>query len=59
MVVEIIVIAAIVLIIGGALFYIIKAKKSEKKCIGCPYSSSCAKYSSCGCCDEISFREEK
>ena len=31
-----IVIAVIVLIIGAASAYIIKAKKSGKKCIGCP-----------------------
>ncbi len=29
-------IGIIALIIGGAVFYIIKAKKSGKKCIGCP-----------------------
>ncbi len=40
--VDIIVIAAIVLIVGAALAYIIKAKKSGKKCIGCPDSCSCA-----------------
>lgn len=39
---EIIAIAAIVLIIGGALVYIIKAKKSGKKCIGCPDGCSCS-----------------
>ena len=43
---KIIAIAAILLIIGGAVAYIIKSKKSGKKCIGCPYSSSC---SSCTC----------
>lgn len=38
---DIIAIVAIVLIIGGAVAYIIKAKKSGKKCIGCPDSCSC------------------
>lgn len=38
---QIIAIVAIVLIIGGALFYIIKAKKSGRKCIGCPDGCSC------------------
>ena len=28
-----------VLIVGGAVFYIIRAKKSGAKCIGCPVSS--------------------
>ena len=36
-----IVVAVIVLIVGGALAYIIKAKKSGKRCIGCPDSGSC------------------
>ena len=35
-------IAVIALIVGGALFYIIRAKKKGKKCIGCPYADSCA-----------------
>ena len=39
---EIIAIAAIALIIGGAVFYIIKAKKSGRKCIGCPNGGSCS-----------------
>ena len=43
---EIIAIALVVLIIGGAVAYIVKAKKSGKKCIGCPYSDSC-----CGKCE--------
>lgn len=47
---EIIAIAAIVLIIGGASAYIIKAKKSGKKCIGCPHSCSCSSCSSCCSC---------
>ena len=40
-------IIAVVLIIGGAVAYIIKSKKSGKKCIGCPYCSSCKSGSSC------------
>ncbi len=38
---DIIVIAIIGLILGGAIAYIIKAKKKGKKCIGCPYAGSC------------------
>ncbi|MBE6644820.1 MAG: FeoB-associated Cys-rich membrane protein [Ruminococcaceae bacterium] len=44
---EIIAIAITVMIIGGACAYIIKAKKSGKRCIGCPDSASCGKGSSC------------
>ena len=46
--VDYIVIAAIVLVVGGAIAYIIKAKKSGKKCIGCPDSGSCG--GSCAGC---------
>ncbi|MBQ8345524.1 MAG: FeoB-associated Cys-rich membrane protein [Clostridia bacterium] len=38
---DIIAIVVIVLIIGAATAYIIKAKKSGKQCIGCPDSCSC------------------
>jgi hypothetical protein len=39
--VNFIIVAIIVLIIALALFYIIKAKKSGKTCIGCPESGGC------------------
>ena len=38
---EIIAIVLIALIIGGSVFYIVKAKKSGRKCIGCPNGCSC------------------
>ena len=44
---DIIAIAVIVLIVGGAIAYIIKAKRSGQKCIGCPDSKTCG--SSGGC----------
>lgn len=49
---DIIVIAVIALILGGAVAYIFKAKKSGKKCVGCPYSDACASHKnvSCGTC---------
>ena len=50
--VDYLIIAIIVAIVGGAAFYIYKAKKSGKKCIGCPDSSSCSGNCagcSCGC----------
>lgn len=59
MVGEIIAIAVIALIIGGSVFYIVKAKKSGRKCIGCPDSCNCSaktgkksdsKESGCCCC---------
>ena len=47
--IDIIIIAVIVLCVGGASFYIFRAKKSGKKCIGCPDSGSCSGGCS-GCC---------
>ena len=46
----IIVIAILVLIIGGATAYIAKEKKSGAKCIGCPHSKECSsKKNTCNC----------
>ena len=48
--VDIIAILLISAIIVGASYYIYRAKKSGKKCIGCPSCSSCSgKCSSCKC----------
>lgn len=56
---EIIAIAVIALIIGASIFYIVKAKKSGRKCIGCPNSCNCtakkgnksdSKEGGCCCC---------
>ena len=48
-----IVLAIIALAIGGAVAYIIRAKKSGQKCIGCPYSKSCSSKGGCSCgCSE-------
>ncbi len=46
--VDILLIAVLVLILGGAAFYICRAKKSGKRCIGCPESSKCS--GNCGGC---------
>ena len=46
--IDYVVIVLILAIVGGAAFYIYKAKKHGKKCIGCPDSGSCSgKCSSC------------
>ena len=58
MLTEIIAIAAIVLIVGGAIAYIIKAKKSGRKCIGCPYASSCKSGCKSGGCTSCQSKEE-
>ena len=43
--------AVLALAVGGAILYIVKAKKSGKKCIGCPHSGTCGKgtQGSCSC----------
>ncbi len=51
---EIVAIALIALVIVGAIVYIVKSKKSGKKCIGCPFADSCgAKKGSCGGCEGV------
>ena len=37
---------ALIIIVGLALWYIIKEKKKGNKCVGCPYAGECCKYSS-------------
>ena len=51
--IDIIILIAILLIIGGAVAYIIKAKMSGKRCIGCPESATC-KSSCSGSCSTCS-----
>ncbi|MBQ8340222.1 MAG: FeoB-associated Cys-rich membrane protein [Clostridia bacterium] len=34
-------IAAIVLIVGAAVYYIVRAKRRGEKCVGCPYAKQC------------------
>ena len=42
-----IVMGVVLLIIGAAVTYIVRAKKRGQKCVGCPHSGSCGK--NCGC----------
>lgn len=54
---DVIAIAVIVLIVGGAIAYIVKAKRSGQKCIGCPDAKTCSGKCagcnhSCGCLAE-------
>ena len=39
--VDVIVVAILVCIIGGILFYLYRAKKRGEVCIGCPYGRQC------------------
>ena len=36
-----IIIALIVLILGGIIFYLVRSKKRGDKCVGCPYAKQC------------------
>ncbi len=44
---DFLVIAVILLIIGGAAAYVIRAKKKGQRCIGCPDSGNCSADSGC------------
>ncbi len=51
--IDYVIIAVIVAILALAGFYVYKAKKSGKKCIGCPDGCSCSSKESgqgCSCC---------
>ncbi len=48
-IVDYIALAAIVLIVGAAVFYIVRAKKRGEKCVGCPYAKQCGGKCSGGC----------
>ncbi len=48
--IDLILILVLALILGGAAGYIWKAKKSGRKCIGCPDSADCSgSCASCAC----------
>ena len=48
-IVDYFIIAIVAAILAGAIYYIYRAKKSGKKCIGCPDSGSCS--GNCGGCN--------
>ena len=57
--IDLVAILVIALAVGGATFYIVRAKKSGKKCIGCPDSATCSgRCSSCKCgCNDSDKKE--
>ncbi len=44
---EIIAVSVVAFILLAAVFYIVKAKRSGKRCIGCPDGGSCSHCSGC------------
>ena len=53
-------IAILVLILGGATLYLIRAKKRGVKCVGCPSGSECGKNASvCSGCSGCASAETK
>ena len=44
---NVIIIAVLLAIVGGALVYIKKNRKKGIKCVGCPYASGCSGGCSC------------
>ena len=52
-----IVMGAVLLIIGAALWYIIRAKKHGQKCIGCPDSKACS--GNCSACSGCHAPKQK
>ena len=57
--VDYIAIAAIVLILGAAVFYIVRAKKRGDKCVGCPYAKQCGGNCGGGCANETKEKDKK
>ncbi len=55
---NIVIILILLVILGSSCFYIVKAKKSGVKCIGCPQGGTCASKNNgttectCGCHSE-------
>ena len=52
---DLIVLGLILLILTLVIIYIIRAKRSGVKCIGCPHSKGC---SSCGCGNHDTKKEK-
>ena len=53
---DIIIALILIIAVGGASFYIYKAKKNGQACIGCPHSKECGKNKcNCSCSDNSKF----
>ena len=48
--INLIIVAVVLIVLGGVVFYIVREKKKGSKCIGCPYANSCgAGNDKCSC----------
>lgn len=60
---DFILIGILLIIVGSAIFYIVKAKKSGVKCIGCPAAGQCQGKScgktACTCACQTDAKNEK
>lgn len=45
---DLIVISILLVMVGGAITYVYRAKKSGQTCIGCPHAKSCGR-KACNC----------
>ena len=53
---DIIVLLIIALVVGGASFYIIRAKRRGQRCIGCPDSKPCS--GNCSACHDCPYQKQ-
>ena len=60
---DIIIIGILLIVVGGAVFYIIRAKKKGAKCIGCPAGGNCpdknSGKSACACNCQTDTKDSK
>ncbi|MBQ3016691.1 MAG: FeoB-associated Cys-rich membrane protein [Clostridia bacterium] len=57
--VDIIAIVAILLTVGAAVFYIVRAKRRGEKCVGCPYAKQCGGKCGGGCGSSKNGKKDK
>lgn len=53
-----VIVAFLIVIIGAAITYIVKSKKSGVKCIGCPAAGECSHSKASGCSGGCSGNNE-
>ena len=47
--IDFLIVAIVLAVLGSALWYVRKAKKSGAKCVGCPHAKTCGGH--CGGCE--------